>query len=563
MIKGYQETNQITGQRRWVALAAVMVTMFFSSLDQTVVSTAMPTIIGELNGLSLYAWLFTAYMITSAITVPLYGKLSDIYGRKPFYAFGLIGFMVGSALAGLSHTMGWLIAARAIQGIGGGAMLSMPRATIGDIFNPKERGRWMGLIFATFGLASIIGPFFGGWITDTIGWRWIFYINLPVAVVALAAVLYALPSVRTATRHHIDWFGSATLMLSLVPILIGFTWAGSKYPWGSPEILGLFAVGLVFLVVFLLVERRAQEPVLNPKLFRNSIFSTTVAMSLFSSVGMFGGLIFLPMFVQGVVGLSASNSGAVLTPMMLSLILGSTVGGLIISATGKYKLQAAIGSLIMIGGTVLLALMDVHTTWLIVVRNMLVMGLGIGAVMPLANIVVQNAFPYSQMGVVNSTQQFVTSLGGIIAAPIFGTVLSNTFNASLRQNLPAQLSAAMDKMPDAIKSAFSNPQALIDSRAQTALQAKFAAFGPAGQTLYGDFIKAVKLSLTQGIGKVYLFGIIFAALTLGTVLLLKEIPLKKDEFYKEAKVEEETGTEGSPRVEPAIGAAPAASEADT
>jgi EmrB/QacA subfamily drug resistance transporter len=529
----YQATNQITGERRWLALAAVMVTMFFSSLDQTIVSTALPNIISELNGLNIYAWVFTAYMMTSAITVPLYGKLSDVYGRKPFYLFGLAMFILGSALAGLAHTMTWLIAARAVQGIGGGAMISMPRATVGDIFNPKERGNWIGLMGAVFGLSAIIGPYFGGWLTDTLGWRWIFYINLPVAVLAFFGVLFTLPNVRTTTKHHIDWFGTAALMLGLIPILLAFTWAGSKYGWGSAEILGLFAVGVVILVIFVLIERRAKEPILSPALFKNRIFTSTVLMSLFLSVAMFGGLMFLPIFVQGVVGLSATSSGAVLTPMMLSFIVGSTVGGVLISRLGKYKVQAIVGAAIMIGGMILLTQMDVHTTWMIVVRNMLVVGLAMGTIMPLTNVVIQNAFPYSQMGVVNSTQQFVNSLGGIIASPIFGTILSNTFNTALRRELPTQLAAAIDKMPDNIKAAIGNPQALIDSRAQEALKAMFGKFGSLGLTLYDQFIGAVKASLSQGVQRLFLCGLLFALLTLLAAIFLKQIPLKKDEFYKE------------------------------
>ncbi len=539
----YQATNQITGQRRWLALSAVMVTMFFSSLDQTVVTTALPTIIGELNGLASYAWVFTAYMMTSAITVPLYGKLSDVYGRKPFYLFGLAVFIAGSALAGLSRSMEWLIAARALQGIGGGGMMSMPRATVGDIFNPKERGNWIGLLNAVFGVSAIIGPYLGGWLTDTLGWRWIFYINLPVAFLAFVAVAVALPNVRTATKHRIDWFGSATLMAGLIPLLLGFTWAGSKYGWGSPQILTLFAAGIVVIVVFVFVERRAAEPILNPNLFRNRIFTTTVLMSFFLSVGMYAGLMFLPIFVQGVVGLSATNSGALLTPMMLSFIVGSTIGGILVSRLGRYKLQAIIGSAVMLLGVFLLQRMDVLTTWGIVVRNMMVVGLAMGAVMPLANVVIQNAFPYSQMGVVNSTQQFVTSLGGIIASPIFGTILSNTFNTALKKELPSQLVAAMDKMPDSMKSVVANPQALIDSKAQNALKLMFARYGTVGETLYGRFIQGVRASLAQGVQRLFLFGLIFAALTLVSALLLKEIALKRDEFYQEPSRKNADGLE--------------------
>lgn len=525
----YQTTNQITGSRRWIALAAVLVTMFFSSLDQTIVSTAMPTVIADLKGFNIYAWVFTAYMMTSAVTVPIFGKLSDIYGRKPFYIFGLGVFMIGSAVSGQAHSMMELILARGLQGLGGGAMMSMPRATIGDIFNPKERGKWMGLIMSVFGIASIIGPFLGGWITDHWNWRWIFYINLPVALIALVAVYYALPNVRQEVRHHIDWLGSVFMILALVPILLGFTWAGSKYSWQSQQIIGLFALGALFLVIFILTEKKAREPVLSPKLFGNPMFTVTVIMGLLISVSLFESLMFLPIFVQGVVGLSPEYSGEIMTPMMLSFIAGSVLGGILISKTGKYKVQAIAGSLIMIFGIVLLTKMNTSTTWPEVVRNMVVIGLGVGSVMPLVNVVIQNAFPYKMLGVVNSTQQFVSSLGGIIIAPIYGTVLANTFSSELAKNLPPQLSAAVKAMPGGTAA----PQALITAQAQEAIRAKFAAFGPAGADLYNQFIHAVKLSLASGVTRLFTLGAAFAVLTLVTSFFLEEIPLKRDEFYKE------------------------------
>ncbi|MHB1418615.1 MAG: MDR family MFS transporter [Bacillota bacterium] len=531
----YQTTNRITGNRRWIAFAAVLVTLFFSSLDQTIVSTALPTVIADLKGFEIYAWVFTAYMITSAIAVPIYGKLSDVYGRKPFYIFGLVIFMVGSALSGQAHSMIELILARGIQGLGGGALLSMPRATIGDIFNPKERAKWMGVTMSVFGLASIIGPFLGGWITDQWNWRWIFYINLPVAVIALVAVYYALPKVRQEGKHHVDWLGTIFLALGLVPILLAFTWAGTRYAWSSGQILGLFVFGLVLLIVFVFIEKKSEEPVISPTLFKNHIFVVTAILGLLISVSMFGSLMFLPIFVQGVLGLSAQNSGEVMTPMMLSFIVGSVVGGIFISRTGKYKIQAVIASVIMVLGIFLLTRMNTLTTWPIVVRNMIVIGIGVGSIMPLVNIVVQNAFPYKMLGVVNSTQQFVSSLGGIIIAPIYGTILASTFNKELALNLPPQLVSAMSGVV-----AKTDPQVLITAQAQEAIKAKFIAFGPSGIDLYNKFIEAVKLSLTSGVTRLFLIGTIFAVLTLIATFFLKEIPLKRDDFYKddEEKVDE-------------------------
>jgi EmrB/QacA subfamily drug resistance transporter len=534
----HQTTNQITGQRRWIALAAVMVTNFFSALDQTIIGTAIPTIIGELNGLELMAWMFTAYMMASAITVPIYGKLSDIYGRKPFYVFGLALFIIGSAFAGQARSMSWLIASRAFQGLGAGAMMTMPRATIGDIFNPKERGRWMGLIMSVWGLASIVGPFVGGWITDGIGWRWCFYINLPIGVLALLAILYALPRVRTEAKPHIDWAGSAVLMLGLIPILLAFSWAGTRYSWGSLPILLMLGGGAALIGVFFLVERRAREPVLTPRLFRNPIFSVSVGLGLFMSISMFGGIMFLPLFIQGVLGMSASNSGAVMTPMMVSLVVGSLVAGQMISRTGRYKVQAIIGTLIILAGVFLLTRLSMGSTWLQVIGIMLVLGLGLGTTMPLVNVAVQNAFPYHEMGVVNSTQQFVQSLGGIIITPIYNTLLNDTFSAEMKDGLPSTFAAAMSHMPKAFQDLLANPQALIASRTQAMLKARFEGFGQAGAQLYEQFINTVKHALTMGVTRLYYIGIVFAVLAVILAFLLKEIPLKKDEYFRQAAPKE-------------------------
>ncbi len=526
-----QATNRITGARRWWVLVAVLITMFFSSMDQTVVSTAMPTIIGDLRGLNLYAWVFTAYMMASSVTVPIYGKMSDVYGRKPFYLFGLIAFMVGSAVSGLSHSMMALILSRAGQGIGAGAMMSMPRATIGDIFNPRERGRWMGIIGGVFGLASIIGPALGGWITDNFGWRWVFYINLPIALIALVLVWIFLPTVRTEHKAVPDLLGSLILVAGLLAVLLGFTWAGSKYPWGSWQILTLFIVGGLVLAAFAIYESRIENPVLSPVLFKNPIFTSSMVVGLMVSMGLFGSLMFLPLFVQGVIGLSASGSGVVLTPMMLSFIVGSIVGGQLISRTGRYKLQAHVSAGIMILGMYLLTRMNASTGYGTVVINMIVLGLGVGTLMPLLNVAVQNAFPYQILGMVNSTQQFVSSLGGVIASPILGSLMTGTFTRELPRQLSPGLKALIAKLPTAIRVQLLNPQALATASAQRALAAKFTHI-PGGQLLYRNFLHAFKVALSMGIVDLFKLGLAFSVVALIGTFFLREVKLKKDEFFQ-------------------------------
>jgi len=533
--RALQTTNQITGKKKWWALATVMVTMFFSSMNQTSVSTAIPTIIGDLHGFSLYAWIFSAYMMTSAITIPIYGKLSDVYGRRPFYLFGLIMFSLGAIISGFANSMMMLIIARAVQGVGAGAMMSMPRATIGDIFTPKERGRWMGVIGAVFGLSSILGPAIGGWITDSsLGWRWVFFVNLPFAVLAIIGVYLFLPKVRTNHEAKLDLVGSILLVIGLIPILLGFTWAGDKYAWSSVQELSLFGFGILFLIFFFFYEKRAKSPIIEPSLFKNRIFTTSLILGTFVSMAMFGAIMFLPLFIQGVVGLNAASSGMVMSPMMISFIVGSIIVGQIMTKTGKYKRLSHISAIFMMVGLYLFMQMDVHTKYPTVILNMVILGLGIGSLMPLLNVAVQNAFPYKIMGTVNATQQFVGSLGGVIASPIFGSMLNHGFQEKIQESLPAELKQMMgSKLKDV------NPQAFLTKEAQDALAAGFKKFGEAGMQLYHEFLHAIKVSLTSGIHQLFVLGFVFAILTFIGTFFLPESKLKGEDYFKEALEESE------------------------
>ncbi|MEJ2711234.1 MAG: MDR family MFS transporter [Anaerolineales bacterium] len=530
-----QTTNRITGSRRWWALAAVLITIFFGSLDQTVVSTAMPVIVGDLKGFDIYAWVFTAYLMTSTITVPIYGKLSDVYGRKPFYIFGLSVFIVGSALSGQSHSMIELIIFRGLQGIGAGAMLSMPRATIGDIFTPRERGRWMGVISMTFGLSSIIGPYLGGWITDQFGWQWIFYINLPVAFLALLGTLYALPRVRAEKDVQVDWTGSALLVAGLVPLLLAFTWAGNQYAWGSAQIIGLFAFSVGMLALFAWVETRVAEPIIPTDFFKVPIFTTANLVGFLISIGMFGTLLFLPLYVQGVLGFSAQNSGAIMTPMMGSFIVAALVAGQIMTRSGKYKMISVSAAIIMSGGLYLFTRLGANSNYTSVIIDMVVLGIGIGALLPVLNVAVQNAFPYRDMGIVNAAQQFVRSLGAVIATPILGTVLANEFSAQMKVNLPATLQQAMNNLPPAVQKVLSDPQSLTNAQTQAAIKSKFDVFGANGIQLYHQFINAVHQSLAAGIQQLFWIALFFGLAALLATLFLPEIRLQQEEFFEDGK----------------------------
>jgi MFS family permease len=322
------------------------------------------------------------------------------------------------------------------------------------------------------------------------------------------------------------------LMAGLVPILIALTWAGSRYGWGSWQIVSLLCAGVVFMLFLLLNERRAPEPVISPSLFSNPVFSVSLAVGLLVSMGMFGSLMFLPLFIQGVLGLQARDAGAILTPMMLSFVAGSIAGGQIITRTGKYKIQALAGTAAMVLGMFLLLRMGVHTRWPRVVVNMLVLGVSIGVVFPLLNVAIQNAFPYRIMGVVNATQQFVRSLGGVIAAPILGTMLTSSFAKNLESEISPGLRKALDSLPQGTRSALLHPQGLTNPQAQDAVRRYFSVFGDRSDKLYSQFIDAVRSALASGFHRLFVLTLVFAVIAFIVTFFLKEIPLKRDEYYE-------------------------------
>jgi len=505
-----QATNRIERGYRWWALGAVLLVMFTASISSTIVSTAVPTIVGDLHGFTLYAWVFTGYMLASTVAVPFVGTLSDVYGRRPFYLWGIGFYVVGSVLAGLAQSMLWLIGARIVAGIGGGAMMALSTATIGDIFSPRERGRWMGIVMGVFGLSSIVGPTAGGAITDHLGWRWVFFVTLPLVAVAGLIVGAILPRVRTPhERGRLDVSGSVLMTGGLVAVLLGFTWGGSDYAWLSWQEVMLFVLGVLLLVALVPAERRASTPLLSPSFFRSRVFALSVVISFLISVAMFGGLTFIPLFVQGVVGKTAQNSGVVLTPMMLSFMVGSGVGGQIVSRTGRYRLQAVIGMACGVVGMVMFSRLQASSGSGEVIRDMLVLGLGIGITMPIFSMTVFSSFPHEQLGAVNSARQLFSNLGAAIAVPLMTAVLVNTFSHDMASyRLGSTLS----------------PQSLLTPEAQAAIRHRFGA-GAHGQQLYTQFVGAVRHALSHGITDVFTIGIGFAAAAFLLTLVFPHIEL--------------------------------------
>ncbi|HUY75283.1 MAG TPA: MDR family MFS transporter [Ktedonobacterales bacterium] len=502
-------------------LVGLLLGMLLAALDQTVVGTAMPRVIADLGGQNV-TWVYTSYLLATTVGVPIYGKLSDIYGRRFFFIGGMAVFLLGSALSGASQNMTELILFRGVQGLGAGALMPIAQAIIGDIFPPAERGKWQGIFTGVFGLATILGPILGGWITDNFSWRWVFYVNMPIGAIALVAAGLTLPRHFNRRQHKIDYFGSATLVLWAAPLLLAVSLGGNganQFAWNSWQIISLFALAVVALITFLVIEFRVAEPILNPRLFKNSIFTVSVAAMFLVSAGMFGAILYLPYFTQDVLLQKATNSGALLTPMMIGFIISSLVGGWLLSLTGRYKLMALTGFAVATVGMFLLSRMTVNTTNLELIRNMVITGLGIGVMMSLFTIIVQNAFPLKQLGEVTAALSFFRSMGGTIGLAVFGAVLINSIGPDIHANLPAVLKPLI---PASKLNGFGQ-----STGGGSSLQALFAHFGAQGVVLAQQFELAIRVGLASALSELFLFSA--GAMALGFVLslFLREIPLRK------------------------------------
>jgi EmrB/QacA subfamily drug resistance transporter len=419
--------------------AGLMLGSLIASLNLTLVAPALPTIVAELGGIADYSWIPISAMLASTIVVPIAGKLSDIYGRKPLYMTGIVVFAIGSALSGLAPNFWFLVFARFVQGAGMGFIMPLSQAIIGDIISPRDRGKYQGMIGASFGLASIVGPAAGGFITDHYSWRWLFFVNLPFAVLTLIVVAIYMHVPNERRKHSIDIGGSVTLSLGITSLLLATVWGGTQYPWSSWQIIGLYSAAVVLLVAFIWFERRAPEPVLPLYLFKSSIFTFSNIAGIGVAMTMFGAIFFLPVFVQGVIGNTATNSGEILVPMLLAMVVSSIGSGQIISRTGRYKFILLGGLALMAAGYLMITTFDINTTNQTLVEAMILIGLGLGCTMQTYTLVVQNSVSRADLAVATSATQLSRSMGSALGLAIMGTILTQGLASGMAKYLPASV----------------------------------------------------------------------------------------------------------------------------
>jgi len=510
-----------------ITMAGVMLAMFLSSMDQTIVSTALPQIIADLGGFAQYTWVATAYMIASTITLPVIGKLTDMYGRKWFYVVGLTVFVGSSLLCGLSQTMTQIIVFRGLQGIGAGVMMANAFIVIGDLFPPAERGKYQGLMTGVFGVSSIVGPMLGGFITDNLSWHWVFFVNIPLGILIIGLFIFFFPNFRPSNvKPRIDYLGIITLILAVVPAMLALSWAGVDYPWFSVPITCMFAFSAAMAAVFVIIEGRAKEPIIPLWIFKNRIVSVASVIIFTTAIGMFGSIIFVPLYFQGVLGFSATLSGSFLTPMMLGVVAGAIVSGQLLSrAGGHYRLQGVVGLAAMAAGIGLLSTMTVETSYARAVFYIVVTGIGLGISMPLYTIAVQNAVPYAVMGVATSTTAFFRSIGGVFGLAVLGSVMTNRFASEVVNGISPEAKEVIS--PESLNSLAHNPQALVSPEAQAELMGFFEPLGEQGVALFDHVFETLKLALNSAITYVFLISLGFVIVAWLINLFIKEIPLRK------------------------------------
>jgi EmrB/QacA subfamily drug resistance transporter len=528
-----QEDSQERKLHGWAltsVLIALFLTMLMSALDITIVDTAIPRIIGDLHGFNLYSWLITIYLLASTISIPIIGKLSDQFGRKWFMVGSVACFLIGSSLAGTSQTMVQLIIFRGLQGIGAGSLQTLIFTLIADIFSPRERARWLGAFGAIFALASVIGPTTGGWITDNLSWRWVFYINIPIGLLALLALVVWLPSsISTATTtvrgwaafRRVDITGALMIAAGTICLLLFLSLGGQVYAWDSPLVIALGAGVIVFFALFFFVESRVHEPILPLSLFRSQVFTIGALLTLMQGMAFFGVIVYMPLFIQGVMGQSATSSGAVITPVSISMAAFSTLAGFIIAKLGRYQILAICGGVVLAVGIFLLTLLSVSVTLFTLIFTMIIVGIGLGTMMPVLNVATQNSLPKSQLGAGTGAVTFLRTMGSTLATAVLGTIVTTTYRQYITDHLPGSAKT----LPPSLLKAATDQQVLTNAEYRNALLQQGATLEAQGRALLNQIIAVVRDALYTGIHEAFLISFFLCLVIIGLAFLLKDTPL--------------------------------------
>ncbi len=515
---------QLTRPQLMGTMAGLLLSVLLASLDQTIVGTAEPRIIASLSGFNRYPWVATAYLLTLTLAVPIFAKLSDMYGRKWFFLGGAAGFVLSSALCGASGKLAFppidgmnqLILFRAIQGIGGGMMMGLAFTIIGDVFSPAERGKYQGFFAATYGLSSIFGPTLGGWLTDQVSWRATFYVNLPVGVIAFVAIYHYFPYWRPhGVVRRIDWAGVLSLIFCMVPLLLALTWV-TDYGWGSARVQSLLATSVVMLTAFLWAEAKAVEPLIPLSLFKHPVISVSSVAVFVLGMGMFGVIMYLPLFMQGVLGVSATKSGGLLTPLLLGSVAGSITTGQINLRKRTYKPSAVVGSIMIAAGMILFARMTASTQPNDVLFAMIIAGFGMGLLMPVYTVAVQNVAPRQHMGAATASTTFFRQIGSTVGVALFGSLLLTNYHRDFAQAVPASV-------PAELLEPFRNPLTLTLRRPQ--LEEAFGKL-PGGMDLLRKLIASVPGALVHGIQLIFLTSAVVMTASIVLNLMLRSVPLR-------------------------------------
>lgn len=522
-------------RQKTLIMIAVMSVLLFSALNMTIVGTALPKIVSAIGGMEYFDWVFTIYMLTSSITAILVGKLSDIYGRKIFILVGIIIFSIGALISGFADTIIQLIIYRGIQGLGGGMLMSVSFATVGDLFSPRERGKWQGALGGVFGLASLFGPTLGGIIVDNFLWSWVFWVFLPFGVVAFILIARLYPKAEKKEKEKIDYLGSFVLTVVIVTLLLGFSWADSKYPWGSIEIIGLFTTSLVSLILFFIIETRVKSPVIPLYLFKNSVFTISNIVAFLLGMGMFSVIMYIPFHVQGVSGDTATTSGMIEMAMTISMVLSSAIAGNLITKTGKYKKIAIIGLMVMAFGIYLNTLLSIETSLTRVILNLIVTGLGMGVTFPVFNTTVQNAVAHKYLGVATATSQLFRELGGTIGVAVMGAIMSSRMSEKIEEmEMPALPEGEGAPQGNMDFSSLQDPQLLMNPDALSEIRSEI----PAPMTeMFDSLILSLREALSYALSSVFTFAMLAIIAAVIFTFFLKEIALRTS---NEEETEEES-----------------------